>query len=228
MFGLEKLFGRGKPPPPDGAATEAQFVQPVNLDEAHSFIVPGASEYPSPPVYGTNPFAARPGAALPAIAGQDAIMLHHLAPPPDRAPAAFYADRNADFLQRARYNEHLQPLPWTERAESQPLAVQPWDHTPPSPRPTSTQSPSVYRFIRPFDQMWERRLSGDSGSMAQVGRAYPVGGMTPMPSWRNTVRIPPPSRDTEIMDLPGATTAAVQPAVYVSPQAPIGNERWRL
>lgn len=228
MFGLERLFGRDKPPPADGAATEAQFIQPVNLDEAHSFVVPGASEYPSPPVYGVVPFAARPGAALPAIAGQDAIMLHHFAPPPDRNPTAFYADRNADTLQRARYNEHLQPLPWSERAESQPVAVQPWHTTPLSPRPTSTQSPSTYRFIRPFDQMSERRLSGDAGSMAQLGRAYPVGGMSAMPSWRNTVRIPPPSRDTEIMDLPAGTTAAVTPAVYVSPQPASGDGRWRL
>lgn len=228
MFGLDALFGRRKKAPPDGSATPEQMAQPVNLDEAHSFVVPGASEYPSPPTYGVQPFAARPGAELPAVRNQDAILVHHLAPPPDRDPAGFYADRNADYLRRSRYNEHLQPLPWHERQESQPVAVNPWEHTPPSPRPTSTMSPSNYRFVRPFDQNWERQLSGDAGSMARLGRAYPVGGMTPMPSWRNTVRIPPPSRDTEIMDLPGDTTAAVTPAVYVSPQASSADGRWRL
>jgi len=83
------------------------------------------------------------------------------------------------------------------------------------------------RFIRPFDQNWERRLSGEIGSAATLGRAYPVGGMTPMPSWRNTFRVPPPSRDTENVDLPGTVTASAVPAVYVSPAAP-SERRWTL
>ncbi|MGW1743865.1 hypothetical protein ACWCPQ_34290 [Nocardia sp. NPDC001965] len=224
---LDRLLGKKPPPAAPGAATPEQFMMPVGLDEAHSFVEPGPEEYAPKPTYGANPFAPKVGTDLPAIRHQDTIMIHRIGPEPDRHPSGYYEDRNSANILRSRYNELNQSVPWQESTAAIGDVYQPWEHTPRSPRPTSTQSPSTHRFVRPFDQRFEKRLSGESGSAAVLGRAYPVGGMTAMPSWRNTVRIMPPARDTENMDLPATRTAAVTPSVYVSPQAP-AERRWGL
>lgn len=225
MFGL---FKRRKAPKDPGVATDEQFVVPVDLNAAHSYVAPGASKYPSPAVYGAQPYAPKLGADLPAIANQDAILVHYFQPPAGSDPSKWYADRNSMKLRVGLHEELFQTRDWTQVAEKQADAIQPWDHTPPSTRPTATHSPSDYRFIRPFDQRFERRLSGDQTSMAQVGMAYPLGGMQAPRNFRNTLRIQPPARDTENVDLSGAVTASPVPAVYVSPQAQTTERRWGL
>lgn len=224
MFGL---FKRRKAATDPGAATDEQFVVPVDLNAAHSFAAPSPSKNPNPPTYGANPYAPRLGADLPTIANQDAILVHYMQPPADRAPQQWYEDRNHAKLRLGRNQELFQTRDWTEDTARQPDAVNPWDHTPVSTRPTSTHSPSDFRFVRPFDQRMERRLNGESGSLATLGRAYPIGGMQAPRNFRNTLRIQPPSRDTENMDMPGTVTAAPVPAVYVSPQVST-ERRWGL
>lgn len=224
VFGLFQRRKKAQEDP--GVATAEQFVVPVDLNAAHSFVAPGASKYPSPQAYGANPYAPKVGTDLPTIKHQDAILNHFFQPPADAPPQQWFEDRNLMKLRVGRHEEMFQTRDWQAQTERQPDAVQPWDHTPVCTRPTATQSPSDYRFVRPFDQRWERNGNGNAHSMAQLGMAYPIGGMDAPRNFRNTLRIQPAARDTENMDLSGTTTAAVTPAVYVSPQT--APRRWGL
>jgi hypothetical protein len=224
MFGLFQRRKKAQEDP--GVATAEQFVVPVNLDAAHTFAAPGASKYSSPQSYGANPYAPKLGTELPTVKHQDAILNHFFSPPPDVNPQAYYEDRNLMKLRIGRGEELFQTRDWQAQTERQVDAVQPWDHTPVSTRPTSTQSPSDYRFIRPFDQRWEKNGNGNSFSAAQLGMAYPLGGMEVPRNFRNTLRLQPAGRDTENVDLSGTTTATVTPAVYVSPQS--APRKWGL
>lgn len=224
------MFGFGKKKPADpGADVADQVLVPVDLNAAHSYVAPGPRDYPSPPVFGATVYATQLGTELPTLRDQDRILTHYYSPRPTDPPQAFYEDRNRGKLVMGRGQELFQTNNWQDVAEKPADAVNPWHNTPPSTRPTSTQSPSNYRFVRPFDQRFVRTLNGEVGSMASLGRAYPVGGMAPAPNHRNTFRITPPSRDTENYDLASATTPAAQPAVYVSPQVNTPQaSRWRL
>lgn len=83
-----------------------------------------------------------------------------------------------------------------------------------------TTTPSIYRFFRPYDQRWEKSLSGDHFSMASHMRNYPIEGMEPRPEHRNTFRVEPPPRDTTIVDVPQGGEPNTPPSVYTTPQNP--------
>lgn len=215
---------------PKNEELEATIILPVGLDDRHSYAAPGVPvehkhPYPSPPQYGATVYATKRGTELPPVAKQDDILVHFMQPPDDQAPQEYYEDRNAVNIALGR-QEVFQTKNPLENSTNIAAAPNPWLSTPLSPRATSRMSPSNFRFYRPFDQRWARQLNGVATSLATVGRAYPVGGMQPPKSFRNTFRLAPTARDIENVDLASTTTASVTPAVYVSPQA--GARRWSL
>lgn len=221
---LPNPFRRRPPPTTDTAMTAV----PANLDVAHSYTAPtgGPTEYR----YGVIPYADRPGVVLPAVTGQDARMIPADRQPPG-APGPYWSDRNASRLRFAA-QEQPDPLPHTATITPEFFADNPWLHTPRSPRPTSTYSPSTYRFYAPFDQrIAHRSNTGTVYSAATLPGGYPIGGMTAPVPRRNTLRVIPTPRDIENVDLTAPTVAAVDPAVYVSPH-PAGEidpaSRWIL
>jgi len=78
---------------------------------------------------------------------------------------------------------------------------------PPEPRPTNRLSPHRYVFTRSFDHTTPDRFTGDHFSMADHRRNYPVLGMAPVISKRNTYRADPAPWDTNIVDYPPASNA---------------------
>lgn len=207
-------------------------VLPIDLNEAHSYAAPDVAhnDYPAKEPYGKNQYADHIGQDLPTIAQQDAILNHWFRPPADRNPQEWYNDRNESELFRSR-QELFQTKGWTEQSDNQDnVALNPWLSTPRSPRPTATQSPSIYRFLRPFDQNWQKTLNGMSGSMASLGKAYQVGGMQPQNRLRNTLRMEPTRWDIEQFDTSASQIPAATPAVIVSPSAnwPSESQFWGI
>lgn len=85
--------------------------------------------------------------------------------------------------------------------------------TSPDPRPTTGDSPSNYKFTRPFDQFNRthgddpptgsaRSLTGFHFSMADHRREYDILGMAPQRTGRNTYRLEPTPWDEHVTDLP--------------------------
>lgn len=214
------MFGFGKKKKDQATDISEQVIVPVDLNEAHSYVRPGASEYPAPPTYGANVYATQVGKDLPDIKHQDAILTHYFQSPAAGPPQWWWNDRNSEKLRLGRSQELFQTANIPEHQEEKPSAVQPWYDTPRNPRVTGSVSQSNYRFVRPFDQRWERRNNGNVGSMATVGRAYPIGGMVAPRNLRNTFRLEPAARDTENYDLSSTQTYAPPAAVYVSPEVP--------
>lgn len=96
--------------------------------------------------------------------------------------------------------------------------------TPGTVRPTARQSPNYYAFTRPYDQAYARRLNGSHFSMADHRRNYPVFGMAPAKTWRNTSRIDPAPWDANIVDHANpATTLAPQIPQY---EAPMNSQQY--
>lgn len=216
------MFGRKKAKDTDNDLA----VVYVGLDDAHKTTAPGREEYPSQPTYGANPYASAIGRDLPTIPNQDAILTHWYRPPADRNPAEWWNDANdSEFAMDAQ--QVFQTRGWQSDASRLQIAENPWVGGAPLPRVTSEMSPSNYRHLRPFDQRMERKLDGNHASMASMKRSYPVNGMRPAQSLRNTFRLEPSPRDLENIDLPvGGVVPAVEPAVYVAPQS--GGSRWGL
>lgn len=217
------FFGFGKKKVDPATDVHEQVIVPVDLDAAHAYTMPGSQKYPSPPTYGANPYATQVGKDLPTIRNQDAILVHFFQPPAAGPPQFWYNDRNSEKLRIGRSEELFVTKAPVEHAESAPDVVNPWHSTPHNPRVTGTLAQSNYRFIRAFDQRWERTNNGNVGSMATVGRSYPVGGMVAPRNLRNTLRLEPAARDTENYDLNATQTYAPPAAVYVSPDVNTGR-----
>ena len=216
------MFGRKKVKDTDNDLA----VVYVGLDDAHRTTAPTRDEYPSPPTYGTNPYSPGLGRDLPTIPNQDAILVHWYRPPADRNPAEWWHDNNESEFELDK-QQIFQTTGWSSERGRQVAAENPWLQPAPLPRVTSSASPSNYRHLRPFDQRMERHLNGEHSSMASMKRAYPVNGMQPTRTLRNTFRLEPGPRDLENVDLSGTETPSIQPAVYVSPSA-APSSKWGL
>lgn len=228
MFGL----GKKKPNTNQVDVAEMTAVLPVDLNQAHSYVAPDPvhNDYPVKVPFGSNPYSDQIGKDLPTIKNQDAILVHYFQPPASMPPQAWYDDRNEQKIKLSR-QELTKADPWQALPDNKDAVTDnPWLHTQPSNRRTSTQSPSDYRFIRPFDQRWNRNLNGLNGSMASIGKAYAVGGMGHAPDWRNTLRMEPTRWDIEQFDMSANQVPAAQPGVYVSPSAeiPSTSQYWGI
>lgn len=210
-----------KKPPPDNDVT----LIPVSLDEAHTYVVPGRTEYAPRFDYGVPNWSPQVGTELPPIKNQDAILIHWYRPPDNKNPDAWWADNNADELQRGQQERFTTSL-GRMQPETKPQAKNPWLESHPLPRVTSEMSPSNYRFERPFMQDWQP-LNGNTFSMASNRRTYPTQGMEPIRSFRNTFRLEPTARDVENVDLATTNVPSAEPAIYVSPPT-VQSSRWGL
>lgn len=213
-------FKRNEPPPENDLTPI-----PVTLDEAHTYVQP-RGDYVADYPYGTKDYSPLVGVELPTIRNQDAILVHWYRPPDAGNPAEWWQDNNSDELARAKQERFTTTL-GQETTDRQYAAENPWLQRHPLPRVTSDMSPSNYRFERPFDQRYERKLNGNHFSMASNRRSYPVNGMQPSRSLRNTFRLEPLARDAENVDLSATETPAPIPATYVSP-VPAQSSKWGL
>jgi hypothetical protein len=215
------MFGFGKPK----ASAQDITLTPVSLDEAHS-VAQQRNDYPSKNTQ--RAYAATYTPELPSIPQQDAILVHWYRPPDSGNEQPWWNDVNADRIARSQ-QEHFETNYWQEKADDPVFAARnPWhDDIRNFLRPTAEQSPSNYRFERPFyPGDGYAQSTGTHFSMASQRRAYPVNGMEPTRSFRNTFRLEPIARDAENTDLSGVNAATAEPAIYVSPQA--GQSRWGL
>ncbi len=134
---------------------------------------------------------------FPTIANQAAILTHWDYPPANENPQRWYDDRNVWAKQQRTEIETQDALPIDAVGPmaDQPAADPRWN-PPTVQRPTAHQSPSSYRFYRPFDQTSEHELNGVHMSLADNRRAYELTGSAGLaPKWNNSYRIDPPNND---------------------------------
>lgn len=149
--------------------------------------------------------------------------------PDPSSPAGFWRRIFGEKLARHSV-EKLDADGWEELkgGSGKPRAAHPRATPPPEPRKTSLMAPSTYSFTRPFDQHSARRFNGVRFSMASHRRNFPVGGMAPVHTRRNTYRADPVPWDSAIVDVP----AAYEPATYkvrnVELPPGVANRSWRL
>ncbi len=149
-------------------------------------------------------------------------------PDPSRPPDEYWAGniRLEDFARHGLY-EAVDPgldtvvAPVVKRFAERPIA-------PPPERWTALTNPHSYNFARPFDQELARSLNGSHFSMADHRRNYPILGMEPAISRRNTLRVEPPPYDTEIVDKANDPSTANPSATYTSPGIPPRSSVGRL
>lgn len=195
---------------------------PVGLDNKHNFGQPGKYVNPN----AVQSYAPRPARAF-GSPQHEPLDPPEYRPPSGSNPAAWWHNTNRDRIERgAQELVRTQPIVEVTDNKNQ-VALNPWLYTTPSPRVTSTHSPSTYSFTRPFDQDLAHALNGTHYSQASQSRGYPLGGMEPVSNLRNTFRITPPNRDSENMDLISVYAPAPDPAIYVSPAPTNSEPRWR-
>lgn len=127
-------------------------------------------------------------------------------PQDGQAPQDFYLGVNGpsrDLIQRhtvesMRGNQYDVALPRPFLPAPNPR----WAQYPEHDNLTARNSPAYYSFTRPFDQAYERRVNGSHFSMADHRRNYPIFGMSPARTWRNTSRVEPAPWDSNIVDTP--------------------------
>lgn len=158
---------------------------------------------------------------------------YRLEPPPDLPPGAWYDERNASFLQRGKVEMLEGGSGWAIQSFENEEKPNPIFNGPPRPdRPTAYMSPSTYRFDvvgMPDGLQTPRQLDGNHFSMASNRRQYPIAGMAPATSWRNTNRVAPPTignaGTTDISDTGGMGS---NPMVFESPSSNGFGTSYRL
>ena len=98
--------------------------------------------------------------------------------------------------------------------------------TPPAEsRDTMHFSPHRYVYTRAFDQRMSHSLNGAHFSMADHRRTYPIYGMTPVVSRRNTYRADPAPWDTGIVDMPADSPYYTGGGEVLAPNNTVGHNR---
>lgn len=126
-------------------------------------------------------------------------------PTQDSAHLSLYLKEDAD--KKARHSvETVDADGWNERKGVFPTDRR-WEdnprrNPPPESRKTQLMAPTTYSFTRPFDTGYVRTFNGTHFSMADHRRDYPILGMGPVKSSRNTYRIEPTPWDVDVVDLP--------------------------
>ena len=181
---------------------------------------------------GPDGWAPRIGIELPVIRNQDAILVHFDDEDPseakgDHAPTKFWASKNAwrisqfplDKLGTTTSNNGTDSWSVDSRSSSQNRARDPKEIPVPPSRPTAYMSPSNMRMVSPMRSgRGDVPLNnGSHFSMANMRRTYPIRGMRPATTFRNTYRLEPPPRDAQNVDIPSAPVATVPGYTNISP-----------
>lgn len=155
-------------------------------------------------------------------------------PEPDRPPEEFWGRIDADTSFR-HSGETVDADGWEEYkgGSGKSAAPDPRRNPPAEPRPTTRMAPRSYSFTRLFDQLRKgngaRQLNGIHFSMADHRREYPILGMAPVTSRRNTYRIDPSPWDADIVDRPADVEPTIIPATIQAVDVPPSpNRSWRL
>lgn len=224
---LDMILGKKKEPVSSDVTVHA-----VSLDAAHS-TAQRRGNYPAQNT--ANAWSPTLPHEFPALPNQDAILTHDMLPggTDDTAPPqAFYADRNESTIERdAANSRYIAGTPnqivirqGIADQSGSPYLAHPTGYT----RPTQRNQGLGYSFIRPFyPGTGVGQSTGEHFSMASNRRNYPIMGMAPQRSFRNTFRLEPVARDAENTDLNSTTTPAASPAIYVSP-ASGPSSKWGL
>lgn len=198
------------------------------------FAVPTSGENPqewhdSPVTAWAAPLAAVPG-GTPDPMRTRILRVRDYRPEPGEPPEDFWLGVNGpgrDEIRRhgVEYQDadgFAYPAPGARRMAPNPRAT-----PPPEPRLTNRMSPLTYVFTRPFDQHAARRLNGTHFSMADHRRDYPIMGMRPAGSRRNTFRADPVPWDSDLVDLPGTGVEYARPGPLIAVEVP-PTRNWRL
>jgi len=210
---------------------------PVEIDQMHKFEQPNTG-HQTPPWHVVNdPYGWSPnkgGRDLPPVPNQDAILVHYDRPPAYQAPRHWWEDKNRGELERSQLHEHFEetrgyavPSPYTWSPGHLGDGKTPWYTNPGENRVTQRYSPSTWRMTREDTMIGNaaKELNGHHSSMADMRRNYPIGGMNPTKTKRNTYRIEPPNRDATSADLSSENAPTPNPEMYFSPQyqSPTGS-----
>jgi len=100
-----------------------------------------------------------------------------------------------------------------------------WHQYPEHNNMTARNSQSTYVFTRPYDQSYARRLNGSHMSMADFRRNYPVFGMAPAKTWRNTSRVEPLPWDGNVIDNPTGPSYSPGQQIPIA-EVPMNSQRY--
>jgi hypothetical protein len=192
--------------------------EPVYAGPLNAYAVPNITEdVPFADEFGWA--AENPGAA------RDTSRMGFSADP--SSTVAFHARRGGDVLLRHTV-EDQDADGWQQQKGSKRFAQNPRSVPVPESRPTQQMAPRSYTFTRPFAQHAARLLNGVHFSMADHRRTYPILGMQPVTSRRNTYRIDPVPWDTDIVDLPPENNGPIPGRIRAVDIPPSANRSWRL
>lgn len=170
---------------------------------------------------------------------EQAFPIRQTVPDDDQPPTVFYRPLDADKAKRES-DTHTVAVGWQEKKSSYKIPHNPREIPPPETRWTEGLSPATWSFTRPFDQLNRGYPDGDTGSarslngmhfsMADHRRDYPILGMQPIPSRRNTYRVDPAPWDANMYDVPDPSTVGNIPngRIQASEIRPSSNGSFRL
>ncbi len=215
-------------------ATDPQRADMLTF-EAPEYVVPQTGSYGVPPLaegspyikeFGWSPKLRTSTTDVPSAQRLKQTPLRGYRPDADKSPEAFWGRKDADT--KARHSvEDVDADGWQELKGVKRWAPNPRLTPPPEPRLTSRMAPRSYSFTRPFDQHAARQFNGTHFSMADHRRNYPILGMSPVRTMRNTYRIEPTPWDVDIVDLP--PEAPYMPNARLrSAELPPASRTWRL
>jgi hypothetical protein len=148
-------------------------------------------------------------------------------------PEQYYGPIDAEEAQR-HSAETQNATGWPEQKARYKIGPDPRWNPPAETRVTERMSPNNYSFVRPFDQGTKgngaRQFNGMHFSMADHRRDFPILGMQPWSSPRNTYRVDPAPWDADMYDVPPADTIGVpyQGRVQAVEVPDSGNRSYRL
>lgn len=150
----------------------------------------------------------------------------------------FYEELHADDQARANYNKVRIGTPITElRDGTEGLGANRWARNPREIPPaenrwTQRTNPRTYFFNRQYEDSPKHsaeRFTGVHFSMADHRRDYPVMGMAPAKTRRNTFRLEPTPWDTNVVDIPASDpTPDYQPVMSPDVTNYGAGRSWRL
>lgn len=199
----------------------------AQVSDVPTYYVPTGGSYAAPDLaegapyikaLGWSPTLARGGSTtdLPSSQRLMTIPLMDERPRANRPPEEYWDQRDADKAHRTAV-ESVTAYGGTEVKDRYVRGVNPYTYGVPETRPTQQLNPHQYTFTRPYDQFnrthdgdpltgTARQFNGFHFSMADHRRTYPIGGMSPVPTRRNTYRVEPTPWDVNVVDMPPAYT----------------------
>ena len=206
MGWLRKLFP-GPPPPEPGYRRIPQNPGRNLWGQGPSYIAPGYDDT-GPITDAGDPFAPVVGRTHPTHTQASESHVYPIGDPRPNArvaPERHYRDKTGAELIGRHGVEEQDGDGWTTEGGRKPAARPPY----PAPLPERNTPHNLYSFTRPFDQHAEREFNGSHFSMADHRREYPILGMAPVNSRRNTYRVEPTPWDINIVDKVDETKANV-------------------